>query len=165
MNSWFLAKIKYKKEDEKGVLKNITEQYLIDALSFTEAEARVYEELSSVIRGEFVISNLTKTRITDVFEYEGTDIWHKCKVSYVLVDEDSGKERKVNNYMLVAADNLMQAYDRINESLDNMLVPFRIPEISESPILEVFRFKSQEQREQEVPSNLKPLSEVGKKES
>ncbi|BDD03396.1 DUF4494 domain-containing protein [Aureibacter tunicatorum] len=164
MNNWFLCKIKYKKEDDKGVLKNITEQYLVDALSFTEAEARIYEEMSSIISGEFIVTNMTKSRITDVFEYDDIDLYHRCKVSYVLADEDSGKERKITNQMLVNAQDVKTAYDRMFESLSNMLVPFRVTEVVESPILEVFRFKSQEQRQNEVPSNLKPVSEVDKKE-
>ena len=160
MNNWFLCKVKYKKEDEKGMLKNMSEQYLVDALSFTEAEARIYEELSSVIRGEFLISNLSKSRLVDVFEYEDGEYWYKCKTTYVSADDDSGKERKVTNYMLVSASDVKEAYARIEENLTGMLVPYRIPEVVETPIMEIFRFKSSEARENEIPSNLKPISDL-----
>ncbi|BDD09866.1 hypothetical protein FUAX_22980 [Fulvitalea axinellae] len=158
MNSWFLCKIKYKKEDDKGVLKSIAESYLVDAISFTEAEARIHEEVGSLISGEFLISNLNKTKILDVFGYDDADLWYRCKITYVLADEESGKEKKVTNFMLVAANDAKQAYDRITESLSTMLVPFRIPEVVETPILEIFRFKSSDQR---VTPNLKPLSPQG----
>ena len=160
MNNWFLCKVKYKKEDDKGVLKSMSEQYLVDALSFTEAEARIYEELSSVIRGEFFISTLNKSRLVDVFEYDPAEYWFKCKMSYVSADDDSGKERKVTNYILVAASDVKEAYDRLEENLTGMLVPYRIQEVAETPIMEIFRFKSTEQRENEIPSNLKPISDL-----
>jgi len=161
MRIWFLCKVKYAKENEQGLLKNVNEQYLIDAVSFTEAEARIYDMLGSVIRGDFQVTNISKSNIVDVFFYEDIDLWHKCKITYVVADADSGKEKKVTQYMLVSAHDVKEAYDRIHESLSNMLVTFRVPDINESPIVEIFPYISEdEELLPPPPSHLKPVSEV-----
>ncbi|MBW3466287.1 DUF4494 domain-containing protein [Arthrospiribacter ruber] len=161
MRIWFLCKVKYAKENEQGLLKNVSEQYLVDAVSFTEAEARIYDMLGSTIRGDFQVTNISKSNFVDVFPYEDIDIWHKCKITYVVADADSGKEKKVTQYMLVTAHDVKEAYDRIHESLSNMLVTFRVPDIVESPIVEVFPYEhDDEELLPPPPSHLKPLSEV-----
>jgi hypothetical protein len=159
MKIWFKAAVKYQQESENGLVKDVVDQYLIDALSYTEAEARVYEELGSVIRGEFEIKSLTKSRIVDIFHYDDSDVWYSCKVTYIVADENSGKEKKITNMMLVTASNVKEAYERIHESLSNMLVPFQVPEVKESPIVEIFPYIPEEDREQIIPENLKPLGE------
>lgn len=162
MPTWFICKVKYQQQDEKGKVKNVSEQYLVDALSFTEAEARIYEKLGSVISGEFYISGISKSNLTDVFYYEDADVWYKCKMTYALEEEGSGKEKKVTNYVLLTAPDAKQAYDRMYESLNNMLVEFRVPDIVESPIVEVFPQDEEEEipEMQEAPDNWRPLQEV-----
>lgn len=160
MKIWFQCKIKYQKEEENGKMKNMSETYLVDAVSYTEAEARIYQELGSIIRGEFEVTAITKSRYVDIFHYDDNDVWYKCKVTYVVADENSGKEKKITNMMLVTAANVKEAYERIHESLSTMLVPFEVPEISMSPIVEIFPYIPEEDREQVIPENLRPLSEV-----
>jgi len=157
MKTWFICTVKYQKEDEQGKVQKISESYLVDAMSFTEVETRIYEELESIIRGEFVISHINKSNFADVFYFEDADMWFKCKVTYMVADEKSGKEKKVINYMLVTAQNVKQAYERIEQSLSTMLVPFQIPSISETSFVEVFNYVSEKER---VPKNLVPLSSV-----
>lgn len=165
MRIWFLCKVKYAKENEQGLLKNITEQYLLDAVSFTEAEAILYDRLASQIRGDFQVTSLGKTNIVDVFHFEDADIWYKCKISYMVTDGDTGKEKKVNQYMIVTANDAKEAYDRIQESLSNMLVSFRIPDIVESQIVEVFPYERDEVADQLPEGNFRPVSEVNQPES
>jgi hypothetical protein len=160
MKIWFQCKIKYQKEEENGKMKNVSETYLVDAVSYTEAEARIYQELGSIIRGEFEVTAITKSRFVDIFHYDDNDVWYKCKVTYVVADENSGKEKKITNMMLVTAANVKEAYERIHESLSTMLVPFEVPDISTSPIVEIFPYVSDEDKEQVIPENLRPLSEV-----
>lgn len=156
-----MCKVKYAKENEQGLLKNVSEQYLVDAVSFTEAEARIYDMLGSVIRGDFQVTNISKSNFVDVFFFEDVDIWHKCKITYIVTDGDSGKEKKVTQFMLVTAHDVKEAYDRIHESLSNMLVSFRVPEVTESPIVEVFPYeKEDEELVPPPPSNFRPLSDV-----
>jgi len=145
MRTFFEAAVRYARENEQGLLKNVSEKYLVDAVSHTEAEATVYDMLGSVIRGDFQIKRLVPANITDIFIYDDTDTFFKCRVSYIVADEISGKEKKVNQNMLVTAGNVKEAYDRIHESLSNMLVSFTVPAISESPIIEVFLYEKGEE--------------------
>ncbi|SFT35935.1 protein of unknown function [Lishizhenia tianjinensis] len=147
MNSWYTVKVKYTKQMEDGTLKRVTEPYLLDAVSFTDAEARIYEELGEQIRGEFLVTGISKTDYADIFHYEDADYWYKCKVTYVSVDADSGKEKKVSNNFLVTAANAKEAYERIEESLESMLVSFEIPAIAISPIIDIFPFNPDLDRE------------------
>lgn len=144
MRVWYQVKVKYAKENEEGLLKNVSEAYLVDAVSFTEAEARIYDMLGSIIRGDFQITHITKSNIVDVFLFEDCDIWHKCKICYIVADSDSGKEKKVTQYMLVTAKDVPQAHERINESLNNILVSFQVPDIVETKIVEVFPYGKEE---------------------
>lgn len=140
MNSWFTIKVKYTKQLEDGRLKRVTEPYLVDAISFTDAEARIYEEVGTNVKGEFLITGISKTDYADIFYYEDADDWYKCKLTYVSVDADSGKERKISNNFLVTAHSVKQAFERIKESLSDMTVTFEIPSIMLSPIVEVLPY-------------------------
>lgn len=140
MNSWYTVKVRYTKQMEDGTLKRVTEPYLLDAVSFTDAEARIYKELGQTIRGEFLIIGVAKTDYADIFHFEDDDKWHKCKVTYISVDADTGKEKKISNNFLVTAENVKQAYERIKESLNDMLVSFEIPKIEESPLIDIFPY-------------------------
>ena len=140
MNSWFTIKVKYTKQLEDGRLKRVTEPYLVDAISFTDAEARIYEEVGTNIKGEFLITGISKTDYADIFYYEDADDWYKCKLTYVSVDADSGKEKKMSNNFLVTAGTVKEAYERIKESLSDMTVTFEIPSIMLSPIVEVMPY-------------------------
>lgn len=142
MRTWFVAKVKYAKENDQGLLKNISEQYLVDAVSFTECEAIIFDRLASQIRGDFQVTHMAKSNIVDVFLYEDADVWFKCKISYIIADADSGKEKKVNQYMIVTASDVPQAHERIQESLSNMLVSFQVPDVVVSPIIEVFPYET-----------------------
>lgn len=163
MRTWFLCKVKYAKENEQGLLKNISEQYLVDAVSFTEAEAILYDRLGSQIRGDFQVTGVAKSNIVDVFQYEDSDLWHKCKITYIVADGEKGNEKKATQYMIVTAEDVKQAFERIQESLSNMLVSFRVPDINESPIVEVFPYVKEEEEETEEqlsPGDFRPFSEV-----
>ena len=157
-NNWFECKVKYVKVDETGKEKKVSEPYLVDAVSFTEAEARIHTELEKMIHGDFILTNISKSNISELFPNENGDRWFKAKTSFVNLDEESGKEKKSNNYMLVEANNVKEAYEFLTEGLSDMLVPFEIPSVTESPILDVFPFFKDDVNE-EIPANLKPMSE------
>lgn len=159
MASWHLAKTRYQKEDEAGSLLTINECYLLDAVSFTESEARAYKQIVTGA-SDFSVTSITRYRLADLFSYEDGEKWFKAKVIYFSVDERSGKEKKVVNYMLVNADGIDQALQRITESLRTMLIPYETTDINLTPILDVFPYTAQEEEEQKIPDNLRPLSEV-----
>jgi hypothetical protein len=155
MPSWYLCKIRYRKEAENSKPVTINESYLVDSVSFTDAEARIYKELESIIR-DFTLVGVNPMRVADVFHFEDSETWFKCKVSYISVDDKSGKEKKIQNLMLVSADDVKQAYERIQESLKNMLVPFDITDVNITNIIEIFPYYAEEK----IPGNLRPLAEV-----
>lgn len=138
MKTWFNCTVKYMKENDQGKTKMVTEKYLVDALSFTEAESKIYKEIGQRVMGEFQVHAIARSGITDVFEYPDADTFYQTKVCYHAADADSGKEKKITDLMLITAKDVNQASDRIKESLNNMLVTFTVPEVKESQILEVF---------------------------
>ena len=141
--NWFLAKVRYFKENDEGLLKSITEQYLVDATSHSEGEEKIYDKVGDMVRGDFQLKRLTPLDIADVFEYEDSDLWHSVKLNYYIADE-SGKEKKIVQTMLVTAKDCKEAYDRIQESMISMLASFRITDIKESAILEVYPYERKE---------------------
>ena len=147
MNNWFTVKVKYTKQLDNGAFKRVSEPYLLAAMTFTDAEARIYEELGSVIRGEFNVTGIAPTTIHDIFAYDDADVWYKCKVTYENFDADSEKGKKVAQNFLVSANSVKQAYERIVESLKGLMVDFQIPSIMVSPIVEIFPYTEEMEKE------------------
>ena len=140
MNNWFTVKVKYTKQLDNGALKRVSEPYLLAAMTFTDAEARIYEELGQIIRGEFNVVGITRTEIHYIFAYDDVDLWYKVKIKYESADADSEKAKKVTQNFLVSANSVKEAYERIKESLSTLLVDFEIPSIMVSPIVEIFPY-------------------------
>ncbi|MCH2224821.1 MAG: DUF4494 domain-containing protein, partial [Crocinitomicaceae bacterium] len=147
MNNWFTVKVKYTKQLDNGALKRVSEPYLLAAMTFTDAEARIYEELGQIIRGEFNVVGIARTEIHDIFAYEDADVWYKVKIRYESADAESEKARKVNQNFLVSANSVKEAYERIQESLSTLMVEFEIPSIIVSPIVEIFPYAEELDRE------------------
>ena len=140
MNTWFTIKVKYIKQLDDGRLKSVTEPYIIDSVSFTDAEARIYEEVGQYVRGDFIIKGISRVDFADVFYYDDSDDWYKCKLTYVSVDADEGKEKKISSNFLVTASSVKEAYDRILESLSDMTVTFEVPSIMLTNIVDVIPY-------------------------
>ncbi len=145
------------KQNDEGIMKQVTEAFLVDAMSYTEAESRIYKAMEQNIAGEFSVHSITKTNISEVINYEDQETWFKCKVTYSTVDGDSEKEVKINTYFLVSAENVKEAFERVEDNLSSMLVPFEVPSITLTNIVEVFPYAEEEEH---IPDNLKPLEEV-----
>lgn len=142
MKNWFTCKVKYEKIDENGKNKKVTEQYLVDAISFTEAEARMYEKISEMVDGEFYIDDISRTKITDILKFDDCGTWYKAKVKYDSCDELTGKAKKVTNEFLIGSVSVEEANERLKEELKTMLVPYDITSVVLSPILDIFEFES-----------------------
>ncbi|HLW08686.1 MAG TPA: DUF4494 domain-containing protein [Marinilabiliaceae bacterium] len=145
MSNWYEVKVKYVKIDEQsGREKKVTEPYLIDAVSFTEAESRIHAELEQMIKGDFQVTNISKANYSDLFPFDNADRWFKCKVNYVSLDDAAGKEKKVSSQMLVMGNDLKEAYDNLMTSLSGMAVDFNVVGINESPLMDVFPYFKEE---------------------
>lgn len=141
MNSWFTVKVKYTKQLEDGTFKRVSEPYLLAALTFSDAETRIYEELGMSIRGEFIVNGITRTDIHEIFYFEDADTWYKCKLQYQSFDsEDGQKSKKIVQNILVSAHSVKEAHERLIESLKGMMMDFTIPAINISPIVDIFPF-------------------------
>ncbi|WP_320168377.1 DUF4494 domain-containing protein [Mangrovibacterium marinum] len=160
MQTWFEVKVKYVKIDQDGREKKVSESYLVDAVSFTDAETRTIQQMQQIIRGEFHIDNIKKSNIIEIFPAESGEYWYKARIAIVTIDEKAGKEKKVNNYFLVAADDFKEAFQRLEEGLSYILVPYNTTSMALSPIVDVFPYFSEDQQPQEVPPHLKPVEQV-----
>lgn len=155
MNNWFTVKVKYTKQLENGTFKRVSEPYLLAAMTFTDAEARIYEELGTMIKGEFLVTGIARTDIHDIFQYDESDTWFKAKVSYDKMDEEGDKKKTISQNFLVSAETVKEAYDRIIESLSTLMIDFTITSIVASPIVDIFPY-----REEDVQTPARPVFDV-----
>ncbi len=147
--TWFECKVKYKKTHETGEQKMTTDTYLLDAVSFTEAEARISEEMTAYTSEDFRIMNIKVANFSEVHPFENSDRWFKSKVSLVALDEESGKEKKTNIYLLVQANDVKEAFENTTQAMEGTMGDYNIPSITESPILDVFPYFTGEEKQLE----------------
>jgi len=155
MRNWFNCKVSYEKVQEDGSQKKVTEEYLVDALSFTEAEARITDEISKMVRGEFQVTSITKSRIAELHKFDDADTWYICKVAFISYDEKSNKEKQTVTQMLVMATNVKDAYEKVELKMTGTMADYTIPSIGISKIMDVLEYDPNN-----VPSNLRPLTEI-----
>ena len=144
MNNYFLTKIKIERAVEDGTIKKVTEVHLVDALSFTEAEARINKEMQPFVSGEFTVDAITRKNYVEIIDEAAGEKWFECKVNFIILDEVKGIEKKTANLMLVAADNTRDAEDRLRENMKGTLADYEIEKIAETKILEVYKYLSGE---------------------
>lgn len=140
MHTWFECKIKYEKVADEGKIVKVAESYLVDALSFTEAEARIIQEMEPFISGEFQVSNVRRARINELFFDETGDRWYRTKIVFVQFDEEKQVEREVPATMYVQASGFKEALGGIEQGMKGTMADYRIISITESPVFDVYRF-------------------------
>lgn len=146
MHTWFLVKIRYEKIMENGMQKKVTEPFLIDALSFTEAEARAIEEVSPFISGEFTVSDIKRAHYSELFpsEEETADKWYDCKLEFITLDEKSGAEKKKKTTVLVQAADLRDAMRKLDEGMKGTMADYNAVCIKETAIMDVYPYEVKE---------------------
>ena len=145
-NTWFECKIRYEKTMENGMQKKVTEHYLVDALSFTEAEARIIEEMTPFISGEFTVSDIKRANYSELFssDEESADRWFKCKLIFIILDEKSGTEKKTSTQVLVQAADLRDAVKKLDEGMKGTMADYEISSIAETAIVDVYPYEASE---------------------
>lgn len=145
MHNWFECKISYEKVMENGMNKKVTEPYLVDALSFTEAEARIIEEERPFVSGEMTIADIKRAKYTEVFatEEDAADKWYKCKLLFITIDEKSQTEKKTATNILVQASDLRDAVKRLDENMKGSMADYQIASVAETPLMDVYPFKAE----------------------
>jgi hypothetical protein len=142
-NSYFIVKVKYTKQLENGAFKRVTEPYLVAGFSFTDAEASIYENLGSVIRGEFMVTDIKRVDYHDIFDETNgcADKYFIAKISFDSVDIDSDKSKKVTHTLLIGASTIEEATETLKDELKTLLVDYIIVSITETKIVEIFTMK------------------------
>lgn len=138
MIQWFETKVKYDKTLDSGAVKAVPETYLVDALSFTEAEARITEEMMPYVTGEFMVMAVKKAKFDDVLYHEGGDRWYKVKINMITIDEKTAAEKKTASLTLVQASTLEEALKVFLESMKNVAFDYEIASVMETPLMDVF---------------------------
>lgn len=144
MALWFECKIRYDRMQENGMVKKVNEPYLVDALSFTEAESRIIEEMKPFISGDFSISAVKKTKISEIFFDETGDKYYMVKYNIITLDEKSGVEKRVAVFTLVQAADFDTALVNFRDGMKGTLADFEIASIAETPLMDVFPIKLSE---------------------
>lgn len=143
MHNWFECKIKYEKTAEEGKIVKVNEGYMIDALSFTEAEARIIEEMRPFISGEFTVANIRRAKIAEMFFNEEGDKWYRAKVMFVSLDEEKGIEKRTASTMLVQASDIKAALNGITEGMKGSMADYDIASITETTIMDVYKYDAE----------------------
>lgn len=132
---------------EDGMQKKVTEVYTVDALSFTEAEQRIIEEMSSYISGEFEVADIKKAAYKEIFfsDDDIADRWYKAKLQFITIDEKSSKEKRSNVNYLVNAGTLNGAVNNIGTVMNGTMIDYVIASVAETQIMDVFEYKKKEE--------------------
>ena len=139
---WFECKIQYEKIMEDGLQKKVVETYTIDALSFTEAEQRIMEEMSSFISGEFTIKDIKIAPYKEIFfsDLDTADRWYKTKLQFITIDEKTAKEKRSSVNYLVNAGTLNGAVKNIDEVMGGTMIDYVIASVAETTLMDVYEY-------------------------
>ena len=149
--TWFEVGIRYRKTQEDGSEKTVTERYAVDALSFTEAESAITEEMEAYISGEFKIKSEVQANYGEVWfsDNDDDDKWYKAKLSYIAIDERTEKEKRTNITYLVQAKSMHRALKNIDEVMGKSLADYEVVGLQETKVLDVFEHQLQTKKEEE----------------
>jgi len=134
--------IRYKRTMENGMTKKVTELYLVDALSFAEAEGRITKEMEPYISGDFDVVTIKRTNYSEIVEGLSTaDKWFKAKLNFISIDEKSGKEKKQAVHFIVRATDINNAHICVVEHMKGSMMDYEIATLDETKIMDLFRYK------------------------
>lgn len=137
---WFECKVRYEKTMEDGMPRKVTETYVVDAVSFGEAETKVIEKMSSYVDGELDVVAVKIAPYKEVFfaDSDLADAWYCVKVNFITIDEKTDKEKKTAVTYLINAGNIDSAKKNVDEIMSGTMIDYKTTNISETRILDVF---------------------------
>lgn len=141
MANWFECKVNYHKLMGSEGTKKVSESYLVDALSFTEAEARIIEEVTPFMSGDFLVSTVKRSKVSEIMRDDSADKWWLVKVAFIIIDEKTAAEKRSVSQMLVAGNDFKGAYDNFEEGMKTTNADYEIVSISETPLMDVYGVK------------------------
>ena len=147
--NWFICKIRYEKTQEDGLQKKVTESYVVDAVSFGEAESRIIEEMQAYISGEFEIIDISRAAFKEIFfsDEETADRWYNAKLEFITTDEKTEKEKRSAVVYLVQAGTFDNALKNVNEVMSGTMINYVTAKIEETKLMDVFEYAKKEQAE------------------
>jgi len=161
IRNWFTCVIKYQKATADGEETKVTESYLVNAMTYTEAEARILHVMSEKSGGMFFVDKITKSNFHDVFDFEDADLWFKVKVSLVAYDDETEKEKQTHQYYMVAATDIEDAFLKTKDIMKGALTGYVVPSITYTKILEVFPYSEDEREVRDLTEQgYVPMSEA-----
>lgn len=142
--TWFVCKVKYDKVQEDGLAKKVSEQYVVDAISFGEAEERITDEMSQYISGEFEVEDITKAPFKEIFfdERDEADRWYKAKLEFITINEKNDKEKRSSVVYLVEAGTLNGAIKNVDEVMGGMMIDYDSVAVQEMKFIDVFEHQA-----------------------
>lgn len=156
MNEWFQCTIKYEKTLENGLVKKVSEPYLVDAISFTEAEKRIIEEIKPFMTGIFEVADIKRAHYAELFESadEIADRFFKAKLQFITLDEKSGKEKKTTQNVLIQAADLRDSIQRLDDGMKTSTIDYTIASVQETAIMDIYHYKEM------APDNFRKVEEA-----
>ena len=144
--TWFECKIRYEKTMEDGLPKKVSEVYVVDALSFSEAEERIMEEMLPYNLVDIEIVDVKIAPYREVFFADNNlaDQWFKAKLSFITIDERTDKEKRTSMMYLVNAGNISSAINNIGEVMSGTMIDYVTTSISATKIFDVFEYKKKD---------------------
>ena len=152
-STWFECKIRFEKTMEDGLQKKVTEAYVVDALSVSEAEERIIEEMSSYISGEFNVTDIKKAPYGEIFfsDQELADRWYKAKLMFITIDEKTEKEKKSSVNYLIQAGSFNGAVKGIEEVMGGTMIDYTIASVTETQLMDVFEHVAKSAKADDKP--------------
>lgn len=143
-STWFECKVRYGKTQEDGSEKLVNELYVVDALSFTEAEASIIDNMSVYVSGEFKVANINPTNYNEIFfsDIDDDDLWFKARLAFITIDEKSNNEKRSYVNYLIQAKCIERAKRYVDEVMGRTMIDYELKSLSETKILDVFGHKA-----------------------
>lgn len=162
-SDWFETKIRYAKTQEDGTQKNVTEHYVVDALSFTEAESAILEEMKVYISGDYKITDIKPAAYHEIFftDMDKDDKWYKAKLQFITIDEKTEKEKRSTVTYLVQAATLAAAVNNIGEVMGGTMIDYEIAGVAETQIMDVFEHDSDPESHKKQEGDAKQEKDSG----
>jgi hypothetical protein len=136
----YQVKVKYDKMQDNGCVKPVTDTYIVDALSFTEAEARTVEYVQPYISGEFTVTDIKRVKVAELWEAPaGGDYWFEAQLEFITIDEKTASEKRTKNRVLVQADNLQQAMQAVADNMKDSMADYEAASLKKTPIVEYIK--------------------------
>lgn len=138
MQRWYTVKVKYNKKGEEGQEpKKVNEAFLLPAVSFTDAEARINKEIGQTATGEFLVHAMSVTEITEIIRNNEGGQWYLGKIT-IAHEDDNGKINKTKQNYMIEAMSVKDATTNLENELEDAMFDFETTGVSASPIVDIF---------------------------